>query len=358
MTTYYVMICLVFFCCFLAQKFCIKSQCDEKFIYTKTPSANVSLFIACSILVVVASMRYHVGTDYNAYYNLYFSYKVNEFGNFDILGEPLMPLIGKIASFIYDSPYTMFLFVSIIVIGPALYSIYKETDDFVFVTLLYIFTGCWHSSFNGMRQCLAVTIVFLGRRYITDRKFWKYLLVCFIAFLAHRSALFCVSFYFIYTEKFTTKRLLIITAITLVLSRNYESIFDFIGWMNDSEFVMTDYAAKSVNVLRTLVGCCPSFVGIYYAYTRKLDKQQFFYIYMMVINAAIRIATADSAYLYRLGMFPAIFLPLGLTSISNATAAKYKKTFRYIIIIFYFLFWIYEMTNSRTLSNFEWIFGK
>lgn len=358
MITYFITILMVFFSCFLAQRFCVKSQSHKGVVSKKTQSTNIALFIALATLTCVAGLRYWVGGDYSNYYYLYHSYKSIGVVDLSPLNEPMLPLIGKLTSYIFQKPFAMFFVASVITVGMVLISIYKETDDFAFVTLLYIFVGCWHSSFNGVRQCLAVSIVFLGRHYITERRFFKYLLVCFLAFLAHRSALFCVLFYFVYSEEFSKKRLLIITLITLFLSRSHEAIFSFIGWMNDEEFVLDLYSSTSVNILRTFVGCCPAIVGVYYAYTRKLDKQQIFYVYMMVINAAIRIATADSAYLYRLGMFPAIFVPLGLSFLSKATTPKHQNVFRYLVVIFYFLFWLYEVSKSPFLNNFRFIFGK
>lgn len=326
----------------------------QKTIYTACFFAVSALLLTC-----MAGFRYRVGTDYKSYYAFYDIYKNFSFKeDFDILEEPLIVLISKVASIIYDSPYTMFFLTSVVTVGFALYSIYGETEDFAFVILLYVFVGCWHSSFNGMRQCLAVAIVFLGRRYITDRKLLKYLLVCFVAFLAHRSAMVCVLFYFIYSKRFSVRRLIVVLIATLIISFNYETAFGFIGWLNNSEFIANEYTATSVSALRTLVAICPAVVGVYYAITRKLDKQQIFYVYMMVINAAIRIATSDSAYLYRLGMFPAIFLPLGLSAITRSCDPKYRKIFRIGIVSFFLLYWLYEITSSVTLFEFEWIFGR
>lgn len=360
MISYFIVISLVVLFCFLAEKTQVKVPLgDGKFEYKKTTYTSIFLFISATLLTCMAGLRYRVGMDYVSYYNMYETYKNFKIKDFlDVLNEPLMPFWGKIASLIYDSPHTMFFLASVATIGILLYGVYNETSDFAFVTALYIFVGCWHSSFNAMRQCLAVTIVFFGRKYITDRKLLKYLLVCFIAFLAHRSAMFCVFFYFVYSKKFSIRKLVIVLIATLFIAFNYEAIFGFIGWLNDAEYILNDYSKRSVNLLRTLVGCVPALVAIYYAVSRKLDKQQIFYVYMIVINAAIRIATSDSAYLYRLAMFPAIFLPLGLGFLTKVCNVKYRKAFRVCTIILYFLYWLYEILINGTLREFEWVFFK
>ncbi len=329
-------------------------------LHKKTTSTIIFLIIAGGLLTAMAGLRYHVGTDYKNYIYLYetFYSKQSLKELLAIDNEPMLPVIGNLSHEFFNSYYAMFFFASVISVGIVIYSTYIETTDFLYTTMLYIFAGGFVGSFNGIRQFMAVAIVFAGRKLITERKFWKYLLVCFVAFFAHKSALFCILFYFVYSKKFSTKRLLIILGITIFFSINYETIFDFIGWMNDAEFVADAYASTSVNTFRTLVGCCPAIMGLYFAYNNKdLDEQQVFYIYMLIINAATRIVTSDSAYLARLACYPTVFVPLGLGYLTDLCSQKYYKVFRAGILILYLLFWLYEVLNTKTLREFEWIFS-
>ena len=187
--------------------------------------------------------------------------------------------------------------------------------------------------------------------------FLKFLFVCGVAFLAHKSALFFVLVYFIYAEKITPIRMITISVIAMVISRNYEIIFSIIGWLNDSNASNIEYVNRSVNILRTLAGCAPAVLGIYYGFTRKLDKEQIFYVYILVANAAVKIATSDSAYLARLSLYTSAFVPLGLSSILKATEFRYRKIFKIGITVLYFALWFYEVINTKTLREFEWIFS-
>ena len=124
------------------------------------------------------------------------------------------------------------------------------------------------------------------------------------------------------------------------------------------EFELNNYSTASVNIFRTLVGCCPAILGLYFAYNNKdLDEQQVFYIYMLIINASTRIVTSESAYLARLACYPTVFVPLGLGYLTDICSQKYYKVFRAGILILYMLFWLYEVLNTKTLREFEWIFS-
>lgn len=358
MITYFIVLVIVFLFSNLAYRSLYSGEASTgTVVLKKNRDTNIFLFIVVAALTVTAGCRYHVGTDYGGYVFLYKEYAAMKLEDFSIFNEPMLPLIGKISNFIFNNCYGMFFIASVITVGFALYSMYKETNDFIFVTLLYIFAGGWLGTFNGVRQYLAVTIAFMGRGYIAKRKFWKFLLVCFIAFLAHRSALFFILVYFAYSEKFTLKRLLVIITATVVISRSYDTIFDLIGWMNDAEGELIDYATSSVNVFRTLVGCCPAILAIYFAYTKKLDDDQIFYAYMLIANAAIRVATSDSAYLTRLAAYTGVLVPLGLSSILKSNDKHQFLIIRVGIVVLYGIFWLYEITNSQTLREFEWIFG-
>lgn len=359
MTTYFIVLSIVVAFCFLAEKSCKTAiAADNTVLRTPTKDTKVFLFVVVVALTVTAGCRYHVGTDYGNYIDLYRKYARATFGELTgITKEPILPVIGKLSSIFFDSYYPMFFAASVITVALALKTTYQDTTDYVFVTLLYALSGSWVSSFNGVRQFMAITIVYMGRKYIYQRRFIKFLAVCFIGFLAHKSALFFVLIYFVYTEKISEKRILMIAVATAIISRSYEHIFEFIGWMNDKENAeLSAYATRSVNVFRTLVGCAPAVVGVYFACTRKLEKKQVFYVYMMVANAAIQIATSDSAYLARLGSFTGIFVPLALSNITKLCNKRYYAALRVAIICLYFLFWLYEVTNNEDLHNFEWIF--
>ncbi len=358
MLTYFIVLLFTVFFCLLANQSRTGITNNGNVFHRKTFSTKVFLILTVVILSLTAGLRYHVGTDYSNYIMLYetqySSMSWNDFLNFD---EPIVPFLGKISYMYFDSYYPMFLITSIITVSLALYGTYKETDDFLFVTLIYVFAGCWHGSFNGIRQYLAVSIVYLGRKYILERKFLKFILVCAIAFLAHKSALCFVLVYFVYSKKFTFVKMSIIIAATVLLSMNYETIFEFVGWISEKEFVHTDYSERSVNIFRILVGCVPALLGIYYAVTKKLDKEQIFNVYMLIANATVRIATSNSAYLARLGAYTGILVPLGLSSILQACDKKYYKILKFVTVVMYMLYWLYEINISSTLREFEWVFS-
>lgn len=363
MTIYFVITFFVLICAYFAQNNLIKTHVlnSEKIEFRNSNSTVFFLFLIIFILTFISGFRYYVGADFYAYDKMF--YRNNDIyfkpDYFDLKSEPAFILLCRICGAIYNNSLSMFIVTSVITIVPFMISTYKENKDFVFVTAMYIFSGCWHGSFNGIRQYLAVTIIYLGRHYIIKRKFLKYLLVCFIAFLFHRSAMFAILFYFAYSEKFSVKRLSFIVLITIILSLNYETIFEFIGWLDNEEFILNDYSSRSVNILRILVQCCPAALSIYYVTNNKVDKNKTFYVYIMIINAAIYISMSNSAYLTRLGIYSSAFIPLGLNYVTDKNISIiYYKYLRLTIVVLYFIFWLYGIYNTDSLNNFRFVFNQ
>ena len=98
-------------------------------------------------------------------------------------------------------------------------------------TLLYIFLGCWHGAFNGIRQYLAAAIIFSGVNFIKERKFWKYALIVFIAFLFHSSAILMIFPYFIANNKVSLSNILFLITASIVILFSFSEVLQFTGFL-------------------------------------------------------------------------------------------------------------------------------
>lgn len=167
--------------------------------------SNWLMFILClAPAVFTATIRHGVGTDYFGYVQTY--YHVERIFSpsliFSYHQEPLNVLIYRAASIIFGNPVGMFFLYSWLTLSFILLGIISFRDMLSIPFSLFIFfMTYYHVTFNGMRQMLAVAIVFYGFRYIIDRKFASYLIVIVIATMVHKSAFIAVLFYFLGPEK-------------------------------------------------------------------------------------------------------------------------------------------------------------
>lgn len=363
MITYYITILLVVLFCTVAE------YCDYKTIQYNTIEQNrhkqltlFFFFLAGAVLIFVAGFRYYVGADYVNYFtsNAYKASVLKE--RLLTFNEPGYCFIAWISELVnggggcaifISAAITNFLF---------LRTIYKNTNSLLTATLLFIFIGCWHGTFNGVRQYLAAAILFSGIRFIKERKFWKYALVVFVAFLFHASAIVMIFAYFIAYNKISLKNIIILIIGSLIILASFNEILSVAGFILDQEFqdswlVGETYITRSINFIRVLIAAAPAAFFIICYQNKAINNDQKFWINMLILNAIMWFATSNSAYLARMGIYTGPFLAIGIPELIKESNIKEKKLLSTIIVIAFALFWWYEVSRSYTLNNFQFVFG-
>lgn len=137
----------------------------------------------------------------------------------------------------------IFIFIVTLVIYALFYkSLIDYTDNYPFAVLLFLGL-LFFFSFTYLRQVLGVGIAWISIKYVYERKLWRFLLIMFIAFLMHNSALILVPVYWLPIRKFSKRTVLIVLAVCLVLgiSGLQSSLFEIYGSASDMEMRASRY---------------------------------------------------------------------------------------------------------------------
>lgn len=357
MTTYYITVLLVAIFSLLAQNELARSKNSEN---AKKHIRNSKIYfgIAAFILIFVSGFRFCVGTDYSSYY---WSGPIHA----NRLKESIIKLDEPGSDFIYwfirlftKKNYVPILAFAVLTIGFAMIVIYKNTDCYFVATMLFIFLGCWHFSFNALRQCLAASIVFYGIKYLKNREFIKYFIVVFVAFLFHRSAIIMIAPYFIIRNRISFKNVLLLIIGTVIVLYSYNILVRF------TEFILQDslsndagYADVAVNILRILVAVVPSLFYIVIYWNRKLNPITSFYIKLVICHAVVMVMASKSAMLARVGIYTAPFCCIAMPELNKIFRSKTRKVINIIMLLLYAIYFFYEISNSNALNNFQWVFN-
>ena len=111
----------------------------------------------------------------------------------------------------------IFIFIATMVIYVLLiHSLRRYVDNAPFAVVMFL--GLWFFfTFTYLRQVIGATIVWLSVEYIIKRDLKRFLLVLFIAFSFHNSAIVFLPLYFMPFRKFTPKQVIVLMAIALVI---------------------------------------------------------------------------------------------------------------------------------------------
>lgn len=311
-----------------------------------------------AILSVTAGLRYCVGTDYSNYVHLYDGFLKNLWESIKTLKEPGVPILAKLGTYIQPAFPSMFFLVSIVTVSLYVRTIYKYCDSFWFGIALYLLTGEWQHSFNGIKQYLAAAILFAGYYFLLNKKFWKYLIIVFLASCCHVSAIVMVLPYFFVNKKFGLRMTVFMALIVVAVRFSGDSIFQVIGNFEDS-FWMSNYVTEGVNWLRILVSCAPLFFIPFMSDEFKNDKITNFLINMCLLNAVIMIACANSRYLTRLSYYTQVYVCMAIPRFIRIFDERRRRIWTLIILLFYAVFWLFETTTPFywIMNSPDWIFN-
>lgn len=319
-------------------------------------ATNILLFMTIALLVFVSGFRYFVGTDYRIYYNSYRLFANSLRQSLLSLREPGFPFLCRIAILLGGGGEASIFLAALVTVLPALRTIYRKTDRLLLASLLYIFLGCWHGSFNGVRQCLAATMLFCGYEYLEAKNLKKYLFWVFMAFLFHRSAIVMAVLIFVVHREVNTRNLLLIFFGIVFVLLAYDRVLAIAGWITESEYSLEDaYTVQKVSILRVLAAAAPAVVFLVMYLPKEKNQYQTFCLNLLIIHAAMRVATMNSALLYRIGIYTTLFQTIAIPELLKGLNSSIRRVIIFFMITLFAVFWWYELQGSYYLSNFRWI---
>lgn len=166
---------------------------------------SIILLLSIAMPVFISTFRYGVGIDFFSYRDVY-RYIINQCTSIRAIlafyQEPLYVVLNLIAHVIFDDYIGVLLLSSLLFMFFSFRGIIQFEEKLSIPLAYFIFLIVLFSpSFNGVRQFIAVAIFFNSYKYIYNRNFKKYILLVVFASLFHKSALFLIPLYFVWSDK-------------------------------------------------------------------------------------------------------------------------------------------------------------
>lgn len=313
---------------------------------------NLYFYLIVVVFLFVGGFRYQVGSDFGAYYKYYSETWSDLLVRFKSLDEPLIYLLTNVCRMIWNEGIFVIFVENAITVLLVLKGIRDwEYESWTMPLLMYILYCGWSGSFNGVRQALAGAIIFAFSKNVKKRWILQYIIVCFIAFLVHKTAIFMLPVLILANRKFDFKQILLLMGVAIMMPYigNYalQSIGSSLG---------TSYATRSVNLIRVVVSFVPVFTILFTS--NEFREENKFLTNMIVINALITFSTRNSALMYRFSDYTNMYLMLYIPKLSRIFSCNSKNIFNAVTVTLYFLYFAVELRNGNgNLSHFQWAFG-
>lgn len=166
--------------------------------------------IAAFIIILLFSVRFDVGFDYSNYYQM-----IDSIGGNDYRSEPISAILMDLGHYTGFPPFSFFLF-SVFSYSIIIYTFYKNSEYYNYAFFCYL---CFFflDTLGGVRQALGEAFVFFGFSAVKEKKLFKYIIICFIASLAHKSAILALPIYFLYNINSIKKAIILIAIAGIML---------------------------------------------------------------------------------------------------------------------------------------------
>lgn len=357
MTAYWVTLGAVGYLLFMARL--TDSSLDERPLGTfpRTGSSRLFVGLAAIVLILVASLRWRVGADFDQYVSNYDVYKTAFLTDLQTFDEPGIKGLAWLVSQVHDDAVVFMFTASAITIGLMLWTITRYSNALAMSYLLFVFVGTWHGSFNGVRQFLAAAILLAAHRFIVDRKLLKYVLVVLLAATFHVSALAMLVLYLVPTKQLSRRMVTLLALAAVAALYASDAALGLVEVVKGDWTTTTAYVTTSINPLRIAVALAP--VLLYWSRGVRTEADgEWFYRNMAVVHAVVMLAASWSAYLGRFGIYTTAFLPLALPRLVDFPDRRLTALTRVAVVLLFAAFWYIDVSKSSSLNNFQFVFGR
>lgn len=314
---------------------------------------NIYLVFVGLVLIIISGFRGDFSSDYVGYEEIFKFH--NQFSDFRLLlkykynveiGYILVNwLIGRFT----DNTIWIFLMSSIIILSLHLKEIKKNSSNICLSVLLFATIGAYYTSFNIMRQILAVSIIFSGSSYLYEKKIWNYIAVVLLASLFHSTALLMIPFYFILNFKFNYKNLAILLITLILISSNIHVILEFAQKYFYSHYKVSSYGMSGYGYKNIILPLGILFF-IISEYSKNGDKENkrlnvwfnatIFYVFFSFLGLNIQMLERFSYY------FSPYILLIIPKMVSNERNKHLRTMYYFVIVLVAILYNLFTLSGS------------
>jgi transmembrane protein EpsG len=303
------------------------------------------LVIIC--LVSVAGFQKNIG---DTYFYMH-SFKITEFTweQIDFLGDFGFNIYQLLLQRVSRDPQILIFNTALITNLLIVIVLYKYSRMFELAVYVYIASGMFTTSMNGIRQFLAAAIVFCSTKYLLNGNFKKYALVILLAATVHKSALVLLPIYFVVRREAWTKVtfILLTLSIFIVIGFNTFSGMLFSALDNTQYGHYSDFTEGGANKLRIVVIAIPvliAFLGR--EKLKRLWPESDYIVNMSIISVFFIIIASQNWIFARFNIYFGLYSLILISWIVKLFRENNQRLIYFGIIVFYFIYFYFEHVIS------------
>lgn len=303
------------------------------------------LIIVFGMLTIVAAIRsYKVGIDTEQFVNAFQYINRIPFKNaFNVRYEAGFVIFCRILG-IFSQNIQMFIVATSIIIMPLIGRfIYRNSNDVMMSSVLFITLNQYAMYMNASRQAIAIAIILFGYEFLKDNKYVKYIICILLASLFHQTAIVMLVLIPLRKLEYSNKMYfltIVIGGISLLIADKIFnlgiSLFKTYAGYGQSIFYESSLLAGSINAIIVLLALT---LGMFFK--KDSDKEYHFLAYVISILFIIDMTVIKINIFVRLATYFSIFNIIWISKVCSVIKDKNQRVLvKYIIYVCFILYWI------------------
>lgn len=320
----------------------------NKMVYNKTIE-KILLFIMFFMLFIVSAIRKYVGTDYGIYLHVYngienrvYDREGMEIGYF---------YLNKLTKYLFGGEYTIFIITSLIIIGLIYLTIKKNSIDPLMSMIIFMCLGFYITSFNTIRQYIAIALIFYSIRYCETKIKW--IIPILIASLFHTTALIVIPFYFISKLNLSKKQYLVLLSLGPILYLSYgRTVIYLTNFLERFQHYQNSrFVTQGANPIRTII-TISILVFCFISYDEIIkNKKMKFALGMVIFGTLFSVLMIHGKIFARIvdyfNIFQVILIPYVIKNMNRYKMKKYSIFITIAIICWSSFYFYYSIRTNQ-----------
>ena len=218
------------------------------------------------ILVLVAGLRWGIGD--TPTYTDEFNTLGTHISDIRNGSDPGFSVVELLLKHITNDPQILIFTTALITSALIIFALYQYAVLFELAVFLYIATGAYIISMNGIRQYLAAAIIFVATRWLLAGNWWLYFLAVLLAASIHSTAIVFLPLYFLLRSPAWSWRTLLVMLGGILFFTLFQNslplLSSVLGEANITHFSTDLQVSHGANIIRAFVAAVPvvmAFIG-------------------------------------------------------------------------------------------------
>lgn len=306
------------------------------------PNKLLTLIIITT-LVIVSGLRQNIG---DTYFYMH-SYSISNFPLQDIQfkGEFGFYFIQSMLHRISNDPQILVFTTALVTNILIILVLYKYSRLFEVSIFVFIASGLFTVSMNGIRQTLAASIIFAATNFLIKGNWKGFIFVVLIASTIHNSALIFIPIYFIVRRKAWSKVTFILLGLALLITLMYNTfstlLFDALS--NTEYGHYSDFNEGGANIFRVGVTGVPLLLAYLGRHKlRELWPKSDYIVNLSMLGLLFMIVSYKDWIFARFDIYFELYSLILFSWIIPLFAKKQQYFVYYSLVVCYLAYFFYE----------------